>query len=218
MKNYKLEKWKRWINRIRMEFTELSYYDQIFSTTKGLYLKNHKLLKIDNFTFYDFISAGYISIAALAIRRQIKSKEKSVSLLGLLHDIAENPKYLSRKYFLQFYKYDYESESVGNQFFNDMFGENAEFANPKSIEKQIDKLKKECSCVETFVDKRLAHSDLIKGIFPPSFIAIEKAMKEICNIIKNYYLLLVGSDMLIRPWVADNWINIFRENWFEINE
>jgi hypothetical protein len=66
--------------------------------------------------------------------------------------------------------------------------------------------------METFADKRLAHFEIDKKIYPPSFPDISNVLSELEKLVHKYYLFIKNTDATIRLYYNKKWINIF-ETW-----
>ena len=86
-------------------------------------IKNNSAINKGN-AFYDFIKTCYISYLTLGICRQIDKDDKSLSLLGFLESIAEDPESISKDWFVNQYKAigDVSGKSRGKAEFEENFG------------------------------------------------------------------------------------------------
>ena len=69
-------------------------------------------------SFWDIYDDTYIAYSVMACRRHIKYHKDSISLIGLLKDIVENPAVMSRDRFVDFY---HKHSDLGNKTFDKNF-------------------------------------------------------------------------------------------------
>src|SRR6202051_2236387 len=98
----KINKWREWIKRIRDEqLLELMTYQAFNRDYERIVNANDELPKSNLVLRY--FRAVYASYAAMAVRRQARQHKDSVSLDGLLADMAENHKDLTRTWLRTLY-------------------------------------------------------------------------------------------------------------------
>ncbi|MDE0505474.1 MAG: hypothetical protein OXI86_15460, partial [Candidatus Poribacteria bacterium] len=93
----KLQKWLRWMEVVHSEISVLLRDTSKFWEVQDIISANPRIQKPS--TFYCYLGRTYLSHALAGLRRQIKPNKESISLIGLLDDIAENPEQLSRSYY-----------------------------------------------------------------------------------------------------------------------
>ena len=93
----KLKKWLKWMKVIEKEIYGLVVDANMCREVRDIIGDNPRIQKPS--AFYNYLSRTYFSHALAGLRRQIKPQKDSISLVGLLDDIAKNPEELSFKYY-----------------------------------------------------------------------------------------------------------------------
>src|SRR5262245_8205426 len=108
--------------------------------------------------FVDFVRHGYAAQVAMGIRRHVKSKDDSVSLMRLLKQVGENARRFTYKFFLEQcpIRADYVNwqEPTFRQFSDDMIA-----VSERIVTEDMDNLRALAKSVEDLVDKDIAHLD-----------------------------------------------------------
>ena len=165
--------------------------------------------------FYEFLGDAYGTLALMAIRRQVKTGNKSISFTELLEEIHENPEILSRKRFVNLYKGS-GVENVASEKFDDLVGKGRSHVDPDQVCSDLDELGQKSKKIETIVDKRLAHYD--KGainINNITFKEIDESIDFLEDLLKKYLFLIRAEDReyILPEILSDDWMAIFGERW-----
>ena len=91
----KLQKWERWVDAIHDDMVRSANSRHIYEKTQQIVLDNPTLAD-GSTVFFNCLVKWYVDSAVMGLRRQVKIKDESISLAGLLKDISENPHLLSR--------------------------------------------------------------------------------------------------------------------------
>lgn len=210
----KFEKWEKWLEMIQVEVMDLVRNKHIFWKLGDIIRNNPDIQKPNS--FYKFAGDTYFVYCVIGVRRQIRPHKDSISFAGLLQEMVEMPRVLSRERFVAMYEKDAKYEA--NHDFSQFAQENAEHIDPNMVQQDLDKLKKlSRPIIETFADKRIAHYD--KQSMPeedvPSFGELDACVDFLAELTKKYWVLIKGAamgDLLVMPLV-DHWEEIFRQPW-----
>ena len=176
--------------------------------------------------FYRYRERSYISHALTGLRRQIKPQKDSISFVGLLKDIAENPNELSFSYYLAIRNSESDFQCFqrsGIPFsYREMIEEefkryanvNNDHVCPKMVEGDLKKLKEAGKTCEDFTDKRIAHWDKREPKSVPTFAELDDCLKLLDKTyVKYYHLFYAESTETLDAEFQYDWKVIFREPW-----
>ncbi len=224
IKSPKLEKWLKSMQTIQGEIIPLLSDVKVFWGVQDIIRQNSHIQKPSY--FYRYLERSYISHALAGLRRQIKPQKGSISFVGLLKDIAENPTELSFSYYLSIRK----SESDLQRFqesgvpfsYREMIEEefkkyadpNCHHICPKMVESDLKKLKETAKTCEDFADKRIAHSDKRDPKSVPTFAELDDCLKLLDKTyVKYYHLFYAESMQTLDAEFQYDWKAIFYEPW-----
>jgi hypothetical protein len=97
----RFEKWCRWLNVITDDVYNLNVDRDIFKNVIDIVKGNERIDK--NSAFFGFFIKTYVYSVVMGIRRQLKTDNDSISLFGLLTEIAEHPELITRSHFYSLY-------------------------------------------------------------------------------------------------------------------
>jgi len=152
IKSPKLEKWLKAMQTIQDEIIPLLSHVKVFGEVQNIIRLNSHTQK-HNY-FYRCFEQFYFSHALVGLRRQIKPQKDSISFVGLLEDIAENPTELSFSYYLSIRNSESDFQCFqrsGVPFsYREMIEEefkrysdpNCEYVCSRKVTADVDKLKK----------------------------------------------------------------------------
>ena len=224
VKSQKLEKWLEWMQTIQGEIIPLLSDVKVFWGVQDIIRQNSYIQKPSY--FYRYLESSYISHALAGLRRQIKPQKSSISFVGLLKDIAENPTELSFCYYLSIRK----SESDLQRFqksgvpfsYREMIEEefkryadlNYQHICPKMVESDLKKLKETAKTCEDFADKRIAHWDKRYPKSVPTFAELDDCLKLLDKTyVKYYHLFYAESMQTLDSEFQYDWKAIFYQPW-----
>ena len=233
----KLQKWLRWMEVVHSEISVLLRDTSKFWEVQDIISANPRIQKPS--TFYCYLGRTYLSHALAGLRRQIKPNKESISLIGLLDDIAENPEQLSRSYYRSLCSHpdgpdicQIESEgrttlaeagitdsSQLKKLINaDNFAQYADASGkhvcPQMIKADRDKLKSAVEACEEFADKRIAHWDKDEPEDVPTFGELDECIKLLDKTYVKYHVLFYAEWMdTLMPTYQYNWKTVFLEPW-----
>jgi len=220
-KSQKLEKWLKWMQTIHDEIIPLLSDVKVFWEVRDIIRQNPHIQKPSY--FYRYLERSYFSHALAGLRRQIKLQKDSISFVGLLKDIAENPTELSLRYYRSRRK---ESEDmvpdsiarlnidVTKEEFSQYADPNCQHICPKMVESDLKKLKQTAKICEDFADKRIAHWDKRGPKSVPTFPELDDCLKLLDKTYVKYHLLSHAEWMeTLDAEFQYDWKVIFREPW-----
>lgn len=211
--NQRLDKWRRWIVIIIEEVQNLVHFREVFLQTQKIIHDNEALHRPSS--FYDFIKVGWVSYAAMAVRRQIKSKDGSISLAQLMEEIITEPVAVSFAAYEELYK-DCPIPGLAKSDFRQFKSPLGEFVDVEMVKADLTLLKSSVLEIERFADKRLAHRDKGELGKVGTFDELHAAVETVHNLTLKYRLLLtgIGGDSLI-PIHQFDWRAIFYVPWIK---
>jgi len=219
----KIEKWQQWIARIQDQLFRLMTYRSFNADYERIVNDNPRLDKGNNYLVY--FRAVYGDFAAMAIRRQARGHKDSVSLRGLLDDVALNPTILSKTWLRDFYatpgptgiRYDRRmSDHLADMTYERYADASGSVMDPAKIEADIACLVGGTDDVVTYADRAIAHDE--KGgpklDSPMTYDKIDSAIKVVEETAKHYVALLTGAGFLtFTPVDQNDSIDVFRQPW-----
>lgn len=235
----KLKKWLTWMQAIHDEIQGLVVDANFFWEVQDIIRANPRIQKPS--AFYRYLGRTYLSHALAGLRRQIKPQKDSISFVGLLDDITQNPEDLSRDYYRSLCanpdgpgisQIETEGgkglEEVGitstaelkNLIQMDDFAPYADASGkhvcPKMVEDDLKRLKSSVEIHEEFADKRIAHWDKGEPEVMPTFGELDDSIKLLDQTYVKYHLLFYAESMdTLMPTYQYEWKTIFLEPWLK---
>lgn len=209
----KIKEWSRWVEEIHKQIRKLLWNRYIFRKVREIIKNNPNMPKQNE--FYGFLRDSYGAVALMAIRRQIKTGNKSISFAKLLEEIHDNHKNLSRKRLINLYKESRADKNLASEEFDEYVDKGKSYVDPDKVRSHLDELRQKCKKIETIVDKTLAHHDeggiSINNI---TFEEIDKCIDFLERHVKDYYFLIHGVHKKYMPeFLSDEWMAIFKVPW-----
>ena len=222
--NQKLEKWLKWMEIIHDELVTLLSDIRVFWEVQNIIRENSRIQKPSY--FYRYLERSYISHTLVGLRRQIKhqkNSDSSISFVGLLEDIAQNPAELSLSYYRSRRK---ESEDVvltglaslnidiAREEFSKYADSSGDYVCPQMVKADIHELKEAARICEKFVDKRIAHRDKCELKVVPTHKELDDCIKLLDKTYVKYHLLFYAEGMTtLNSEPQYDWKAIFCEPW-----
>ena len=215
-KSPKLKKWLRWMEVIRKDVGMLLRDTNMFWEVQDIIRANPRIQKRS--AFYRYLGRTYLSHALAGLRRQIKPNKDSISLVGLLEELAETPEELSFKYYCSIL-----SGTTTNQMEAIIKGDFKKYADasgrhvcPQMVMADRDKLKSAVEACEGFADKRIAHRDKDNPDTVPTFGELDECIKLLDKVYVKYHLLFYAEGMsTLMPAYQYDWKKVFLEPWIK---
>ena len=215
-KSPKLKKWLKWMKTIRDEISGLLRDESMFWEIQDIIRENPRMRKPN--VFYGYLRRTYLSHTLAGLRRQIKPHKDSISLVGLLEEIAKNPAELSFRYFCS-----NVSESAAGQGmymtkegFKKYADPNGEHVCPKMIEDDLVSFKSAIGIAEGFIDKRIAHMDKSEPEIEPTSSDTSQCFHVLESTYIKYHSLFYAERLnTLIPIYQYDWKEIFLEPWIK---
>lgn len=210
----KLEKWGRWIGAIHNDLVSSATSRQIYEETKRIIIDN-PVLANGSTVFFDYLVRWYVDSAVMGLRRHVKIDRESISLAGLLQDIADNPTLLSRTHFV-FLSNRPEMHPYLNCTFDKYAGEGAAYVSSEAVRQEMDEFCNRSKRCETYADRVVAHLDKRAVTDLPTFQEFYDAVDFAETLPKKYTLLIQGSSLRsVAAVIQEPWKAIFRVPWLQ---
>jgi hypothetical protein len=220
----KIEKWQRDIARIQNQVIRLLDYRRWNHVYELIVAANPRLRP--GIPVLDYFRNVYGDYAVMAIRRQAKPHKDSVSLLGLLEDLAENASFITRDWTRALYQqpspltghqYDVDMATfLADSTFKQFADGSCEKLDMDLVRGDIERLKNATKEILTHSDRVVAHDDPRGPEFQINFDGLNSAIDVIEDIAKRYILLLTGASMLqMTPIDSTNSVSVFGFTWID---
>lgn len=179
----KVDKWSKWLDVIGIQIQNMLIKQDAHHTIIKIISKNNDLHQHN--PFYDHLFHTYIAYISVALRRQLKRQNNSISLYGLLSDMSENKGNIPIHKFVS--------------------------VDP---DEDIDRIKQFSIDIEDYVDKRIAHTDKRPLKKLPNPNEIEECILLMKEVHKKYNSVINNVDTEIMP-VRYEWTQIFKIPWIQ---
>jgi hypothetical protein len=220
--------WREWLQQIGEDVTQLYEFRRIFKDSREIVSKNPAVQAPS--LYHDFVASCYVAYAVMAVRRQVRRRRDSVSLVKLLKEIEDHPDVMSRTRFTDMYPvglprdilatadYDRFADRNGNQVSPEVVRQDRlKLGDHEKSEPQQDRDRLESAVkrVIMLADKRVAHLDYTKPIDPvPTYADLDEAIDTLGSVFNKYNVLLTGTSLLtMEPTIAVDWTAIFQVPW-----
>lgn len=213
-KSPKLKKWLRWMKVIRKDVGMLLRDTNMFWEVQDIIRANPRIQKPG--TFYRYLGRTYLSHALAGLRRQIKPNKDSISLVGLLKELAEIPEELSFKYYCSILSGTTtdQMEAIIKGDFKKYADASGTYVCPQMVKADRDGLKSAVEACEGFADKRIAHWDKDEPEDVPTFGELDECIKLLDKTYVKYHVLFYAEWMdTLMPTYQYNWKSVFLEPW-----
>ena len=207
----RFKKWINWLKIIESEIYDLVLTKDIFWQVQDLIRKNKEIQKPS--IFYRYMGDTYVSHVIIGIRRQLKIDSQSISSARLLSEISQDPKRVTRKYFVSLYKGS-AVEDIADKDFDKFCGADPSYISQKMVEDDLNSLKKAANKCEDFADKRVAHRDKRDPKSLLRFGDVDDCIDFLDKLYCKYNLIFhaewTGS---LKPSYLTDWKAIFDHPW-----
>ena len=207
----KLEKWIHWIEVIQDDVTHLVMAKDIFWSVQSLITANPQIQK--HTVFYWYMGDTYVAYALMGIRRQAKHHDKSISLAGLISEIAQEPTKISRQYYRSLYgpnKARFADKDL-NRYCEKPGDAHISAA---MVQRDLDKLASSASGCEAFADRRIAHRDKRRPATLPKFEEADRAIDTLHDLCLKYRLIVLADyQTSLLPTYQYDWQEVFDHAW-----
>ena len=207
----KLEKWDRWLDAILKEAQYLVLYQFVYRDLQSTINNNKDLQKPS--LFYDFMFTSYAAWAVMAVRRIAKAQKDSISFIGLLKDMEENYRLLTRERFVSLYRT--EMKDCAERDFDRISGtEGSPHISPDMIGVDCAELEAITQTIEAYADKYVAHHDQRKLHDLPNWNDLEHCIAVVEKLALKYqFLFRAIADETLLPTITYDWREVFYIPW-----
>jgi hypothetical protein len=115
----KIAKWRRWLEVIKQQVYSAMESRFVYRETVSIILANPTLPKAG--AFQERLQLWYVDSVVMAVRRQAKGDNQSISLARLMQDVHEHSALVSRKYWTGLFK-GYVTEDLADGMFDNIAG------------------------------------------------------------------------------------------------
>jgi len=155
----------------------------------------------------------YVSHVIIGIRRQVKIDSQSISFARLLSEISQDPKRITRKYFVSLYKGSVV-EDIADEDFDKFCGADPNYISQKMVEDDLDSLRRVTKKCEDFADKRVAHRDKRDPKSLLKFGDVDDCIEFFDNLYCKYQLIFhAESTGSLKPSYLTDWEAVFDHPW-----
>jgi hypothetical protein len=157
--------------------------------------------------FVDTVRHGYAAQVAMGIRRHVKSKNGSISIMRLIKQVGENARRFTYKFFLERFPIEHVNwqEPTFGQFSDDMIA-----VSDRILTNDMQNLRALAKNVEDMVDKNIAHLDPKPHAVPVTFGDLEQCIDELNRLVCKYRTLFgEGGKSTLEPIILFDWEDIF---------
>ena len=156
---------------------------------------------------------SYAAWAVMAVRRIAKAQKDSMSFIGLLKDMEENYRLLTRERFVSLYRT--EMKDCAERDFDRISGtEGSPHISPDMIGADCAELEAITQTIEAYADKYVAHHDQRKLHDLPNWNDLEHCIAVVEKLALKYqFLFRAIADETLLPTIIDDWREVFYIPW-----
>lgn len=209
--NPKIAKWRRWLNVIKQQVYSAMESRFVYRETVSIILANPTLPKAG--AFQERLQLWYVDSVIMAVRRQAKGGNQSISLARLMQDVRDHSALLSRKYWTGLFK-GYVTEHLADGMFDNIAGAGENHLPRAIVDADLAAFRQIVVAIETWADKRIAHHD--GGVTPiaPTFADLDAALDEVGNTFQKYFSVITADTIAFTtPTIQYNWKKVFTQPW-----
>lgn len=200
---------------IRSELLQMCLYRHVWLEVQAI-IRHNKEIQLPS-VFYSFLGQTYVAYAVSAVRRQIKSQPQSISLKGLLEEIASSPTLVSRSYFLSLHDGSPSFEWASDDF-SRIAKTNDDHISEGTVRSDLQELARLSKSCEAWADRRVAHFDKRPPV-PPTFNELDELISQLEAVFLTYSALLTAQGISsLTPTIQNDWQAVFRHPWIANDE
>jgi hypothetical protein len=208
-------KWNRWLNRINSELAASATDRDVFRQWEAI-VRGNPGLDINN-RFMSFIWSAYFDRQVLVVRRQVQRNKQAVSLVRLLHEIADYSSHLTRRKFVSAYGRPESPRTLreGRRLFDGFAGRGQPHVSAARVRRDVDRLVRTSRGLNYLSDKWLAHSDVSRRWPRIGFRQLDRALDLLYSTWHRYHALVWGGPINADPkfLAGDDWQQVFDLPW-----
>jgi polyhydroxyalkanoate synthesis regulator phasin len=208
-------KWQGWTRTIEAELQRVLFDQLLFDDFRGVCEQNGDWIDEHQGDFFTgLVKRSYAASAFMAIRRQLKTNDQSVSLLRLLSELAAQSHQLTLDRFKELQgegnnkAFDWRKDAL-EKLADD---QNKNVVSRARVESDIAEIKALTKQVEEIADRVVAHHDPRGSEANVSFDDLHTSIEALDRIVHKYIVFFIGSywsGETLRPNVIDTRRNIF---------
>lgn len=209
-----IKKWNRWFDVIYNDVVTLHYYRMIYRDVGSMVGANPAIQKPSS--FYDLLGRGYVTMAAIMIRRQVDNGKDCISLVRLLSDISNHPEEISRRRFHKFYEsHGFSEAQIDGDFEAAGVEAGRDFVDPERVDSDVKELKQVTASLRKYTNKTVAHIDVRQQMTSvPTFGDLDDSIDALARLCGKYSILLRGEGIaFFEPVIQYDWQAVFRVAW-----
>lgn len=208
-------KWTRWIDRISAELVRSSVDREVFKQWSDI-VEGNPNLDMNN-RFMSLIWSCYFDCQVLVVRRQVKLKKQSISLVRLLHEVADYSSHLTRQAFMTSYTKPELRDTwcEGQRLFDTFSGRGGTHVSAARVRADADRLVRLTCGLMYLSDKWLAHSDSRRRWPRLGFRQLNRALDALYRTWQRYHVLVRRGPRNADPkrLAGSNWQHVFDIPW-----
>lgn len=199
-----------WLGIIQQQLYSAMESRLVYTTTVEIVTTNFALPQRS--AFYGRLQLWYAESLIMAVRRQAKVGQ-GISLAGLMRDIADCPREVSRKYWTSLWK-GHVLEEGADLSFDMLVGEGKDSIEVADVDQDLAELGHLAESCERWADKRIAHHDPGGEPKPPTFGDLDAALDVLDRMFKKYYLYVTADGIASTvPVIQHDWLAVFEQPW-----
>jgi hypothetical protein len=212
------EQFKEWGEQICTIYDHITTADlsRRIHNEVGAILHDNPRLWRNNNSFYGWMASIYEDSVLAAIRRQVDTDKRSISLVLLLKEISSYPHILSRERFVQQAVANKlpASEGALNRMFDHYTAPGVNHIKAGDVCAELRALQAQTKDIKEYSTKRVAHFDKKGPEDSPTVLQVHAALDHLYALVEKY-LLLLRAVKYEKVQLADEetWKDVFREPW-----
>jgi hypothetical protein len=209
-------KWQGWVKKIEADLQRALLDKVLFDGFRELCEQNGEWIDSNHGQlFTGLVKRSYAASAFMAIRRQIKRDDQSISLVRLLRQLADQAHQMTLERYKQLQdeggnsKFDWRRDAL--EKLSD--GQKKDLVSKARVEKDIDEIRQLTEHIEQIADRVIAHHDSRGTEAQASFDDLRTSIEALDRIVHKYIVFFTGSywaDGTLKPNVIPVWKNIFK--------
>jgi hypothetical protein len=208
-------KWTRWIDRISSEVVSSLVDREVYDQWSAVVRDNPKLDV--NSRFMSFVWSSYFDKQVLVVRRQVQRNKQSISLVRLLHEVAEYGPHLTREAFVTSYtKPEFrDTWREGHRLFDTFAGRGGKHVSAVRVQADVARLVRLSRGLHYLSDKWLAHSDTRRRLPRLGFRQLDRSLDALYATWRRYHVLVRRGPINADPkfLAGSDWQRVFDIPW-----
>lgn len=208
MPDSRVEKWQRWLDAIQPEVISMHWYRVIYRTLSDITTGAN----LPPSHFFTFVGETYAQTQSVAVRRQVESSGRVVSLGALMREMSDDSTRLTRKLYVSMY--DEHIAELANPDFDRLAGQGANHVPQSAIDRDLRDLRDAARPISDYVSRHLAHVDRDPLPAIPTYVDLNAAIDGIGTAFNQCSRILRAAEWAtLEPVVQYDWTEVFRVPW-----